>query len=39
MHGIGIARIILGVLEVSFVQDDEHALGYVLIEFVELATE
>ena len=36
MHRIGIARSILRVLEVSFVQDNENALGYVPVKLVEL---
>ena len=36
VHGIGIARIVLGVFEVGFVQDDQHPLRNVLVELVEL---
>ena len=36
VHGIRIARIVLGVLEIGFVQNDQHALRHVPVEFVEL---
>ena len=36
VHRIRILRIVLGVLEVSFVENDQHALRHVPVKFVEL---
>src|SRR5580698_1593077 len=36
MHRIRVARSILRVFEVGFVQDDENALGHVPVELIEL---
>ena len=36
VHRIRIARVVLGVLEIGFVQNDQHALGHVPVELVEL---
>ena len=35
MHGIGIARIVFGVFEIGFVEDDEDALRNVPVKRVE----
>src|SRR5207248_2663050 len=36
VHGIGVAGVVLGVLEIGFVQDDKDALRDMLVELVEL---